>query len=498
MLRGTDPMDSFIVSNEDSRAIGDGPMAAADFASRQKAEAADTDLASSASFARLVSTVEIGCVAAGILTLLLRLEGLGALSTANYVFGILTFCGFAVLSNMWVGRSEVGGAKGTILEISLRVSHVFALVFAMSILTMKLCGVSWSYLHAEPTLVLIVMTLASAVVIQSVHKRLLDADAERSIVIIGNGASAMDLAQDIKARKPQAAVSIFPTSQLIWKRSLGEAGRTRSSGRMDPKLAQVAPDVAIICAHACDPRTIEEIARHLAPLPVDVLVHRSRSDAWGLGQIVDFAGITLVRLFPRPLRRHQKLSKRAFDMAASATLLTALLPVLAVVALLVKFDSRGPVLFRQPRVGLGGRLFTVFKFRTMRADSADLLAAKATIAGDPRVTRVGNILRKTSVDELPQLLNVLLGSMSLVGPRPHAMNGNEFGALVNNYHARHRVKPGITGLAQVKGWRGLVNSRTRIEHRVANDLTYISEWSLLADVGILWRTIFAVAGKNAF
>jgi lipopolysaccharide/colanic/teichoic acid biosynthesis glycosyltransferase len=134
----------------------------------------------------------------------------------------------------------------------------------------------------------------------------------------------------------------------------------------------------------------------------------------------------------------------------------------------------------------------------MVTQAADLLAENPTVAGDPRLTRFGAILRKTSLDELPQLFNVLLGSMSLVGPRPHAMNGNHFNSVISNYAARHRVKPGITGLAQVLGWRGPTDTPTKIEQRVANDLRYIGEWSLRLDVLIICRTVFALYGRNAF
>src|SRR5262249_39250362 len=158
----------------------------------------------------------------------------------------------------------------------------------------------------------------------------------------------------------------------------------------------------------------------------------------------------------------------------------------------------GPVFFRQSRVGLGGAHFSVYKFRTMRTEACDARADRPTVSNDPRVTRIGAFLRKTSIDELPQLLNVLFGDMSLVGPRPHAMNGTHFSKVVDHYHARHRVRPGITGLAQVKGWRGLVDSDPKIEQRVANDLRYISEWSLVRDVGIIWRTAFVMCHRNAF
>ncbi len=156
-------------------------------------------------------------------------------------------------------------------------------------------------------------------------------------------------------------------------------------------------------------------------------------------------------------------------------------PVLLVTALLIKLDSPGPVLFRQPRMGFNNRLFLCYKFRSMRQDAQDLLADKQTTRDDPRVTRVGRVIRKLSIDELPQLLNVLNGTMSLVGPRPHAPNTKAanklFTDVVQQYAVRHRVKPGITGWAQVNGWRGETATVDQIQKRVACDLYYIENWS---------------------
>jgi lipopolysaccharide/colanic/teichoic acid biosynthesis glycosyltransferase len=166
------------------------------------------------------------------------------------------------------------------------------------------------------------------------------------------------------------------------------------------------------------------------------------------------------------------------------------------IALAVKIDSPGPVLFRQRRTGFNDRSFYVFKFRTMYADATDHEASRQVLAGDPRVTRVGRFLRRTSLDELPQLLNVLRGEMSFVGPRPHApgtLAGNRrFDEVVANYAARHRVKPGLTGLAQVRGYRGPTPTERQILLRVESDLEYIGRWSLWLDFLIILRTLLVV------
>jgi putative colanic acid biosynthesis UDP-glucose lipid carrier transferase len=191
-------------------------------------------------------------------------------------------------------------------------------------------------------------------------------------------------------------------------------------------------------------------------------------------------------------------AKRSIDVALAGTALTVLLPLLAIVAVAIKLDSPGPILFRQQRCGFNGRFFQIFKFRTMSVleDGPSIVQAQL---GDKRFTRLGAWLRRTSIDELPQLINVLNGSMSLVGPRPHAVaHDNEFDKIVSNYAFRRRVKPGLTGWAQVHGCRGPTPTAASIEQRVEYDLWYIDNWSLSLDIGILVRTpIELIRGHNA-
>ena len=198
----------------------------------------------------------------------------------------------------------------------------------------------------------------------------------------------------------------------------------------------------------------------------------------------------------RPISGLGALLKAISDyVLAGTTLVVAAVPML-LIALAVKLDSSGPVLFRQRRTGFNDRQFDVFKFRTMYADATDHEATRQVLAGDPRVTRVGAVLRRTSLDELPQLFSVLRGEMSFVGPRPHAPGtraGNRrFDEVVANYAARHRVKPGLTGLAQVRGFRGPTPTERQILLRVESDLEYIARWSLGLDFLIILRTLLVV------
>jgi len=185
--------------------------------------------------------------------------------------------------------------------------------------------------------------------------------------------------------------------------------------------------------------------------------------------------------------------KRIFDVIVASMLLVVISPVLCMIAAVVKMSSPGPVLFLQPRIGLNSKMFICYKFRTMYAHQSDRMAAVQTQRNDARVTRVGRFLRHSNLDELPQLVNVLRGEMSLVGPRPHAPLTNIDGVLLENlvpeYKCRHAVRPGLTGLAQVKGYRGPIHDLRHLARRVQYDLEYISHWTFILDLKILFVTL---------
>jgi putative colanic acid biosynthesis UDP-glucose lipid carrier transferase len=213
----------------------------------------------------------------------------------------------------------------------------------------------------------------------------------------------------------------------------------------------------------------------------------------------DLGSVICVELQRGLLTSFEHAAKRSMDLLLAGMALTVLLPLLAIVALAIKLDSPGPILFRQQRCGFNGRSFQIYKFRTMTVleDGPSIVQAQP---GDKRFTRLGAWLRKTSIDELPQLFNVLNGSMSLVGPRPHALaHDNEFDKMVRNYAFRRRVKPGLTGWAQVHGCRGPTPTAASIEQRVKYDLWYIDNWSFSLDIAILVRTpIELIRSHNAF
>jgi putative colanic acid biosynthesis UDP-glucose lipid carrier transferase len=187
------------------------------------------------------------------------------------------------------------------------------------------------------------------------------------------------------------------------------------------------------------------------------------------------------------------------DIALSLGILLFILPLMFLVVVAIRLDSRGPVFFKQRRTGLNGGEFRIYKFRSMNVleDGAEI---KQAMANDKRVTRVGGFLRRSSIDELPQLINVLKGDMSLVGPRPHALaHDDHFGGFVPGYHERFRARPGITGLAQVNGLRGEIHSMDEMVRRVELDNVYIEEWSIWRDAGILLKTLVVLPfHRNAY
>jgi exopolysaccharide biosynthesis polyprenyl glycosylphosphotransferase len=203
-----------------------------------------------------------------------------------------------------------------------------------------------------------------------------------------------------------------------------------------------------------------------------------------------------------PLNLSQRIMKRGFDLVLCSMALLALAPVLIVTAIAIKLDSNGPVFFRQRRVGRGNAFFEILKFRSMRHELSDAAGAISASRDDNRITRVGRIIRRTSIDELPQLLNVLGGSMSLVGPRPHALGSlagdRLFWDVDERYWHRHVLKPGITGLAQVRGFRGATHHRDDLVNRLQSDLEYAAGWSIGRDIYILFATFKVLVHKNTF
>jgi exopolysaccharide biosynthesis polyprenyl glycosylphosphotransferase len=238
-------------------------------------------------------------------------------------------------------------------------------------------------------------------------------------------------------------------------------------------------------------------------LPVDIRLAAHSAKLRFRPRSYSYIGnVPVIDVADRPIADWDVVTKWLFDKIVGTAMLIALAPAMAATALAIRLDSRGPVLFRQKRYGFNNDLIEIYKFRSMRVEDTDATAAKLVTKGDPRVTRVGRFIRKTSLDELPQLFNVVFkGNLSLVGPRPHAVNAKaeerRYDEAVDGYFARHRVKPGLTGWAQINGWRGETDTHEKIQNRVEHDLYYIENWSVLLDLYILVRTPFALLNTES-
>jgi Undecaprenyl-phosphate glucose phosphotransferase len=327
---------------------------------------------------------------------------------------------------------------------------------------------------------------------------------QQLVAVYGTGDLAERLVKRLTASCPETIeiVGVFDdrSARRITGPSLRELPHGTTAELVELSRKFEIDRIVVALPHSAEQRLLE-ILRKLHKMPVEISL---APDMVGFSLPAkdheEFGGLPLLDVYGRPLSFGQSLLKTAFDRTAAALGLIALSPLLLIVAAAIKLDSKGPVLFRQNRYGFGDRVIGVYKFRTMKADAADTDGEKQTAVNDPRITRIGGFLRRTSIDELPQLLNVLRGELSLVGPRPHAVSmhirqrRNE--DIVPDYALRHHVKPGITGWAQVNGYHGPVETERALHDRVAYDLDYINNWSLWFDIRILLRTLLIAFGQR--
>ena len=263
-------------------------------------------------------------------------------------------------------------------------------------------------------------------------------------------------------------------------------------------------DLVIIALPLAAEDRLANVVRRISVLPADIkMPARATALRFSPRTYSHIGSVAMIDLYDKPIAGWGTIAKWLFDKIVGLVALILLAPVMALVAIAVKLDSKGPVLFRQKRYGFNNELIEVYKFRSMYTDQCDASAEKLVTKGDARVTRVGQIIRKTSLDELPQLFNVLFGDLSLVGPRPHAVQAKAgtqlYDEVVDGYFARHKVKPGITCWAQINGWRGETDTEEKIQKRVEHDLYYIENWSVFFDLYILLKTpISLIKSENAY
>ena len=357
----------------------------------------------------------------------------------------------------------------------------------------RLWILAW-YLSAAVLLVLIRLSVARAVTVLRTAGFML-----RRVLVIGHGAHGQAMLDALRTQDQDIEVMGYlesggehlPLEQTSW---LNRFLRDRRIEHVVLALPWSDTDRAALL--------VAKLRRH--PVSVSFLPgSEDGSASLPLRGIATFAGRPALRLVDRPLDERTYLMKSLQDRLLGAALLVGIAPLLLAIGILVKLTSKGPVFFRQARIGFHGEEFSVYKFRTMHihlCDQDPRRFAPHTARDDPRITALGAFLRKTSLDELPQLINVVLGDMSLVGPRPHAVaHDDHYGALIDEYLSRHRVKPGITGWAQVNGARGEIADLKQMEQRIRYDLDYIERCSLGFDLWIMLRTAGLVAGdRHAF
>lgn len=260
-------------------------------------------------------------------------------------------------------------------------------------------------------------------------------------------------------------------------------------------------DLVIVSLPVSAETRVLQMLKQLWVLPVDIRLSAHMSKLKFKPRAYSFLGdVPVFDMADKPISDWNIVAKWLFDMVFATIALIAFSPIMLITAIAIKLNSKGPVFFKQKRHGFNNELIEVYKFRSMYTDMSDEKAAKLVTKDDPRVTSVGRFIRKTSIDELPQFINVLRGELSICGPRPHALQAKADDRLyhdaVDGYFARHRVKPGITGWAQINGWRGETDTVDKIMQRVNHDLYYIENWSIFLDLYILFMTPISLVSKN--
>lgn len=361
--------------------------------------------------------------------------------------------------------------------------------------------VSW-YLGGAVLLVLFRLSLR-AVVLQWTREGKL----RRRTVIVGGGRDAEELIESIH-RGADNDVRLFG---LFDDR---EDDRSPESVAGVPKLGRVSDliefarqtrvDLVIVSMPLSAEKRVLEMLKQLWVLPVDIRLSAHMSKLRFTSKAYSYLGeVPVFSIADRPISDWNVVIKWLFDKVVALTAIILLSPVMIATAIAIKLESKGPVIFKQKRHGFNNELIDVYKFRSMYTDRSDANASKLVTKDDPRVTRVGRFIRKTSIDELPQFFNVLKGDLSVVGPRPHALQAKAANKLyyeaVEGYFARHKVKPGVTGWAQINGWRGETDTIDKIMQRVHHDLYYIENWSIFLDLYILFMTpIRLFKSENAY
>jgi len=358
--------------------------------------------------------------------------------------------------------------------------------------------------YAAGLLLMLILRLAAARLIRRWAR---NGRIERRAVIVGGGKNAETLIRAIE-QQPYNDIRICGIfDDRDDTRSPPVVAGYPKLGNIDELIAfaRIARiDMLIVSLPISAEARVLSLLRKLWVLPIDIRLSAHANQLRFRPHAYSYIGsVPMLDIFDRPINDWDSVAKRAFDIVFSLLGIIVFSPIMLATAIAIKLDSKGPVIFKQKRHGFNNEVIEVYKFRSMYVEHSDPTARKPVTKGDPRVTRVGRIIRKTSIDELPQFFNALFGSLSLVGPRPHAVaaeaHNRLFYEVVDGYFARHRVKPGVTGWAQINGWRGELDTEEKIRKRIEYDLYYIENWSLLFDLKILFLTpIRLLDTRNAY
>jgi Undecaprenyl-phosphate glucose phosphotransferase len=392
-----------------------------------------------------------------------------------------------------------------------RVASIWTLIFAGITMTVFLAksGAEFSRIWLASWYLLgMSMLVCSRVLLAQLTRRWnRNGQLSRHAVLVGGGKPAEDLLSALTASDTSDinVVGVFDDRDDI--RSPTQVGTLSKLGNVSELVdfvRQARIDVLLITLPLTAEERLLQILKRLWVLPVDIRLSAYSQRFHYRPRAYSYIGnIPFLDVFDKPLGDWGPILKSIEDKIIAAIALVLLSPLMMIVAALIKFDSKGPILFKQSRFGFNNELIGVYKFRSMYHEMRDVDAARLATRDDPRVTRIGRFIRRTSIDELPQLFNVLRGELSLVGPRPHATKAKAadqlYNDVVDGYFARHKVKPGITGWAQINGWRGETDTPEKILKRVECDIYYIENWSLLLDAYILLKTPFALLkSDNAY
>ena len=414
-------------------------------------------------------------------------------SAAIVIVGVL--CLVLVQPPREVSTQLTSARLSAVVDVILRWLLLLAVLLAVGYVTRSLDGyprhifLTWAVLTP---VILIAVTLA----MQEVMRRfLMNAFDNRSAIIAGYNTSSLELARRLKMN-PGMRVEVTGFFDDRSSDRLGMEADAKLVGSLSDMSQYVKDNRTDVIFIALPIRHVKRVMNLLDDLRDTTASIYYVPDIFVFDLIQarsgEIHGIPVVAMCETPFYGYRGVAKRITDVGFSALILLLLLPLLVLIALVVKLSSPGPIIFKQRRYGLDGREIAVYKFRTMRVteDGAQIRQASKT---DSRITRVGGVLRRSSMDELPQLINVLQGRMSLVGPRPHAVAHNEeYRKLIKGYMMRHKVLPGITGLAQVNGCRGETSKLEEMEARVNYDLDYLRHWSPLLDIKIILLTVVKV------